>query len=705
MPQIVEGREESTVDAIAPYLSHENEVIRCAALRAYAVWASPEQARKALLDKLTDPDPDIRSDAIERLVDVAVPEDAAALRASLEGDPVREAKLAAIEALSALQDADAIPLLRQLVHSRCEDSVAWEDDGGDWDDWLDVQISAVKALGHMRVEDAIDDMLAARLDEFGQNMDDVVFEALRRMRARGIEVLLHIIEHEGARSARRAASTLAQSEPEALAPYVNQLLASDDADIRKIALGLLAPDDARAIALAHNDPSPEMRCKALRHIAPAWPSEVAAALHSRHEIVQAEAVTLLDRSISPELHDALVDNLFSWLRHAGPRLATAAAASLPRFAPNRCETPLMDAIADTGGHLDARVAAVTALAGKTPPVATEQFRSMLGNQTRQVRTAAFAEIIRRARDGETVAIDTVVAAVRGELMSPNIELALRDEADARNAAMPKAEMGPQSIRITRDGEIVEGEEAALGSTLHEILGAAREPEAREQTGMAEDTPEEAPAKRRKRQPVEGPANFADMLRLDAIRSCSDTCNERIEDALLDCAKDGSDQVRQAAWSALANWPADHLFSSDIREAALNAMTTTDPLVCSAAFAVLAHGEIPPDALRLGLESDDALLRADAVARLPASSAVDFVFDPSAAVRRCAVEQLLRGNDIDLLKSAARKLVATEWTDTLRDLFSASEIAREEGSLQLAQTRQPKQMLVLLEGLAGLSLEV
>lgn len=700
MPQIVEGREESTVEAIAPYLSHDNEVIRCAALRAYATWAPPAKARRQLLDKLLDHDPDIRADAIERLVGLATPDDAAALRTSLEGDPVRESKLAAIDALGALRDEASIPLLRKLVHSRSEDSVAWEDDGGDWDDWLDVQVAAVKALGQMRVVDAIDDLLTARLDEFGQNMDDVVFEALGRMGPAGAEVLVHIVEKEDARAARRAASVLVKSEPQSLARQVDQLLASKDAEIRKIAIDILPSDDPRIIDLARNDPSPDTQCTALRRVAKAQPSEVEAALHSPHEVVQAEAVGLLDHTISPELHEALVDNLFSWLRHSGPRLATAAACALPRFAPNRCEAPLMDAIADAEGHLETRVAAVTALANKAPPVATEQFRSVLGTQARQVRTAAFAEIARRAKDGDSAAIDTVVSAIRGELVFAPQEIADRDEIDQTDAAMPKAEAGPQSIRITRDGEIIEGEDAASGSTLHEILAASQEPGS--QAELAEDTPEEAPAKRRKRQPVEGPADFAATFQIDAMRACADTCDERVEEALLACATNGSDQTRQVAWSALSNWPQEYQHSDAGRALSLSAMKSRDPIIRSAAFSILAKGELPPEALRSAVECDDALLRAEAVAHLPASSAVDFVADPSDTVRRRSVEKLLHEGDDGHLRSAARRLLATEWTDTLRVLFSRSEVARAEGLIQLSQADNSKQVLILLEGLAGSS---
>ncbi|MEM8727037.1 MAG: hypothetical protein AAGE86_16115, partial [Pseudomonadota bacterium] len=222
-------------------------------------------------------------------------------------------------------------------------------------------------------------------------------------------------------------------------------------------------------------------------------------------------------------------------------------------------------------------------------------------------------IARRAKDGDSAAIDTVVSAIRGELVFAPQEIADRDEIDQTDAAMPKAEAGPQSIRITRDGEIIEGEDAASGSTLHEILAASQEPGS--QAELAEDTPEEAPAKRRKRQPVEGPADFAATFQIDAMRACADTCDERVEEALLACATNGSDQTRQVAWSALSNWPQEYQHSDAGRALSLSAMKSRDPIIRSAAFSILAKGELPPEALRSAVECDDALLRAEAVAHL------------------------------------------------------------------------------------------
>lgn len=705
MPQTVEtlqGSAGSPAESLAVHLQHDNEVIRCAALRAFAANAAEPAARRALLDALADPDPDIRSDALDRLAVLARPQDADELRASLTGDPVREVKIAAIEALGNLKDTAVIPLLRNLAGSRCEDTVAWEDEGGDWDDWLDIQVAAITALGRLQAEEAVEDLLAARRDEFGQDVDDAVFGALCYLGTPGVGVLLDIIRTENQRPARRAAAALAKSDIEALLPHLDDLLAAENPDIREIALGALGPTDDRAADLARHDPSASIRRNALRLIATARPGEVEAALHDSDESVQADALTLLDVKIAPEKHEALVDNLLLWLRHAGPALASSAAAALPLFAPNRCEGPLLDAIADADLPLEARVAAVRALAGRSPTTPTAAFAGILENPARQVRTAALAELSRRAELDDSAAVELLASAVRGELNAPaeqNAGAVPETGRDAHEAAMPKGESGPRRIRITRDGDIVEGEAAPQGSTLAQIISA--------ETGhdrpdpLADDTPEEAPAKRRRRQPVEGPDDFAAQFQLDAIGVSVNACNRQIEDALLHCALHGPEDARRAAWTALSKWSPEFRHAKPAREAAMQAMQDPDPVIRNAAFGILAKDDLPADALRLALDHDDALLRAAAVLHLPPQAALDFLADEAPAVRQSSVVRVASAGNPALPKRATEILVQAERSDTLRDLFRRSQEALREGLAQVSATDEPRRVLVLLEALASL----
>ena len=209
---------ESPLDPFRRCLDSENELLRSAAIKALpAVLDDAETLRAVLIDSLLDPDPDVRSDAMEALARVACPEDADTIRRSLEGDPVREVKLAAVGALARLRDRASVDLLRALVSSRSEDRVAWEDEAGDWEDWLDVQVAAIAALGEMGVAEAIEGLLAARKDEFGQALDVQVFDALGRIGEEGLDRLLAVIRSEDGLARQRAADALGRVSPETMA--------------------------------------------------------------------------------------------------------------------------------------------------------------------------------------------------------------------------------------------------------------------------------------------------------------------------------------------------------------------------------------------------------------------------------------------------------------------------------------------------------
>jgi len=187
------------------------------------------------------------------------------------GDPVREVKSAAIAALARLRDQGSVPLLRSLVLSRSEDQVAWEDEGSDWEEWLDVQTAAIRALGQIGAKELIDDLLTALFDTSGQSVDLPVYEALTRIREIGIAALLEIFDLKTGISRRRAGAALSVAAPEQILPHLTALLASDERQLRLLALGALVPDDPRCAALARSNADPLVRATALRKVAAAAP--------------------------------------------------------------------------------------------------------------------------------------------------------------------------------------------------------------------------------------------------------------------------------------------------------------------------------------------------------------------------------------------------------------------------------------------------
>ncbi len=142
------------VATIARHLRDGGDVIRCAAARAIGSLGD-EAAASDLIAALLDQDPDVRTDAMAALVSCARPRDNEAIRRSLAGDPVKEVKVLALQALCRLKDAGSSPLIRALARDRCDDDITWEDGAGIWDDWLDVQVAAITTLGSLGDSEAV----------------------------------------------------------------------------------------------------------------------------------------------------------------------------------------------------------------------------------------------------------------------------------------------------------------------------------------------------------------------------------------------------------------------------------------------------------------------------------------------------------------------------------------------------------------------
>ncbi|WP_420347759.1 HEAT repeat domain-containing protein [Pelagibius sp.] len=695
---------ETPLDVLRRYLDSDNEVLRSAAVRALpGVLADTQAMRGPLIAALLDPDPDVRGDAMEALAEIARPEDADTIRRSLAGDPVREVKLAAVAALARLDDRASVGLLRSLVLSRCEEDVAWEDEGGDWEDWLDVQIAAIAALGEMRVGEAIEDLIAARADELGQALDVQVFEALGRMGAAGVEQLLAVIRTEDGLARQRAAEALARVSPETLVPHIDGLLASEDPQLRVIALSALAPDDRRIRESVIKDPDAAVRLAALHRTAPLDPDLALRALTDKAPEVQAAALGHLQPPAVPALREALVDNMLAWLDTAPAVLMTAAARHLPALAPDRAEEPVLALIADKDRPLEARVAGVAALGAAGPTVATETFVDLLANPAQQVRAAALVILRARARDEDITAVEAIAEAIAGTLLSHDAAVIAPDgEEDGRDASAPKGEgAGAGRIRITPEGDIVAMDPAAPAdeggqSTLSSILGDTTAPE----PAMAEDTPEETGAKRRKRRAVEGPREVAETLCRDTLQTCADLGLERIEAAILTKVQDSAVQQRRAAWQALARYSEVSAVCAESRAAAHKAFADEDAVVRFAAFAVLARHGGGAELIAAAAADRDALLRAAAVAALPPETAVDHLADDALTVRGAAVERVLAGTSGATVSSAVDRLLTAERSDTLAALASASERATAEGLSRLSRSKlPPRKALVLLNAFA------
>lgn len=655
------------VPLILGQLARGNDVIRTDAVRAAARQSTGDnRVRRALLDCLLDEDPDVRTDAMDALVEAAQPGDGATLRRSLAGDPVREVKLAAIRALARIGDAEAIPLLRRLALSRCEEDVAWEDDIGAWDEWLEIQVAAIDALGVLNAVDAIEDILAARDDEDGQVLDGPVFAALAAMGETGAVWLLSVAQTETGLSRARSLAALAGTTSELMADYLEEMLADAAADIRNLAVSLLPDGDPRITALALSDPAEEVRLQALRRSGAARPGLAVQALRDVSPRVQALALDHLALPLDAEMHETVLANCMAWLLIGKAPLKIAAARILPRLAPDQAADPLLTLVRDTVQPLDARLAAVSALGTLSGPVATERMITLLGDETRQVRTMALTCLADLCRAGDAAAGESLAMAMNGTLLAP--EQAVVQRADGAESgpdlAMPKADAPPAGhLVISRDGDIIEtgpGDVAPAGqSTLASIqIGAVADPEPE----LAGETPEETAPKRRRRRPVEGPDDVADDLRLVALGIAGDCPDTGIAQAVAEAAQGADDALRQAAWRALLG-RCDR--TPDIADLAVKALRDENPAVRTSAAELLAQSPETAGGLAPCLEDGDALVRALAVRHCASDAqALAALADPARPVRDAALNRVLCDTAGVLPAEVFQTLYQGERIDTL-----------------------------------------
>ncbi len=689
-------------DSPAPFLAcltSDSDVLRAAAIRALAALG-PEAAddvRAALLQARRDPDPDIRSDAVEALIPLARAGDAAALRESLTDDPVREVKLGAITALARLRDTDALPVLRALVTSRSEDQVSWEDAAGDWEDWLDIQNAAIRALGEIGDLDGIQPLLDALFDKYGQSVDLPVCHAFSKLGDSGVAVLLDIFTETDGALSRRAAEALRGAAPDSLLAHVDALLAADQPGLRALALTVLPPDAASCNALALEDPDATVRAAAMRHAGTVSPELARAGLSDPDAAVKAAALYGLGDALEPEFQAALIDNMLLWLDRAAPVLANEAAARLPGLAPDRAVAPLLRVIDTAERPLETRLAAVKALGDEALDVALPVLTDRLDNPSRQVRAALLTVLRDRATAGDLAALEIAAAAIEGRIGAEITPLADDPSAPVADAGTPKEGSGPARIRITPEGDIVERDDSALspddsGSTLDAILaGGSVQPPA--PAPMAEQTPEESGAKRARRRAVEGSGDSADALAVDALRIFAELPGDLVTDAVATQLTAGDATRRSAAWQAMAARDA----SDAVMVLARQTCRDSDPVIRAAAFRVLSKGR-DATARDAALQDEDALIRADAVTALSCETALEFVADAAPPVRQAAIARVLGAGAPALAAEALDAAIKAERADAVATLVARSDAARSRAMECLqASAGDDRRALVLLRG--------
>ncbi|NNJ77066.1 MAG: hypothetical protein HKP56_18130 [Anderseniella sp.] len=310
--------------ALAEIVATGNNAERCLAVQGLGHLADPV-AVETLIASLGDPDPDVRCDAADVLAKMDAQSACQRLLDNLREDPDTEAKTQYIKALQRLRADGCAELLSALVTGRGEDQqVAWDDDYSDWDDWLDVQLAAVEALGVLGASQAPAVIEVALNDPDGQDLWPVACSALARLGQPGIDKLRQLLPQASVLNRKRIAGALALTEPGLSGHLLMHLAGDEDVSVRLAAIESAAQAGSdETLALGLGDVAPEVRAAAItgaRHLDAGMLDKV---LNDISPVVVIATCRAIESGGKPIAGLALVSRIERSLRTKSPDLIAA----------------------------------------------------------------------------------------------------------------------------------------------------------------------------------------------------------------------------------------------------------------------------------------------------------------------------------------------------------------------------------------------
>lgn len=665
--------------ALSRVLAEGGELHRCHAARALGRIGRKE-ALEALVAALLDEDADVRTDAASALAQLADPRAAKPLLENLIGDPTADVKLAAIEALTAMRHREVVPWLRRLVNGR-DQEIAWDESEyyeTGWDDWADVQISAVKALADLGAGEAVPDIVEAIASEHGQDLTEVSFKALARLGEAGVGALIAYLDDSDLRLRRRAAAILAGVDGATARDGVARALADPSGQVRlAVARSLSArnPADERLDCL-FDDAEPEIRADVVRLCGRQHPSRLEPLLDDVDVFVREAVLDVLSGMPATPLTDAGADRVRTILGEPEPRTAAAAARALTIVAPADSADDLCHLIADTKRPAAVRLGVLKGLAAIADERATRALAGVLDDDHRPLRLEAMASLAAIAAgdgQGASLASEILLAALRGELVAAPAPMPDHDSDSSTAHEIPAraAEANSQG-HAGSDDAAAEEEPAFPTSTLQAIVGDSgpvSDAETIHDDGTelsAEDMERLALAVRQPRKKVVSLdsviAPHQDVRRF-AARVLGDVARPDVAEELAAAISDADREVGLAAVDSLGRIVGR---LQDIPETVVDALLAppsgNDRDMRLAI--VRALEQLPPEAivdvLNSYLSDDDGFVRAEAVRTLAQCAPVGpeisvLLDDPEPGVRLAAAEAVAANGGagaVDLLVAFA-----------------------------------------------------
>jgi HEAT repeat protein len=567
-------------------LSENSEVEQCLAVQALG-HMPPDQSLKILLEQLRNPDEDVRCDTGKSL---ALLQDKGAIPLLIENliqDPVGEAKVIYIEALEALNAYESAQILSVLVSTRGEEKdVAWEEDGAGWDDWLDVQRSAIKALGSfgdkIDVNSSIEAILKALDDPDGQNLWALATKTLVKFGDEGSSSLLALMREASSLDRKRIAIALGDGTNEDSASLLEAALQDPEPSVRMAAIASGAKRELKEIyILGVGDGSADVRAKTVEEYKNLDDKTLETALNDDSQKVQTAACEAIIRDGKARPSLKLTQKAQNLLRKDEPQILSSLISAMAVAKPDAAAKFIEDIVNHSATEAVVRIAALRTLGSLNSSNSVALLSNAAGDENQEIRLAAIGSLGKIAKGEGALAekaIDILAQAIAGDLV-PTPKDWKPEEGNVvdfdkhKNLKQEERDQDSRMVKLDREGNIIDAskqpkiedgveiveeklEEVEPLSTLDAIMAAnidvpvednnieimEADIEFLEMTGSG-------PKKRKKISPINNTPAHLDVRRLAALVGCETGRGDLVE-PLVKALGDNDKELSEAALDAL-----------------------------------------------------------------------------------------------------------------------------------------------------------
>ncbi len=397
------------------------DIHRCVAATAIAQInqaGSTQALEKALLDE----DEDVRVDVVEALATLKDPKSAKAVMENLLGDPVPEVKIAAIGLLSDLDYQPVIPVLLKMAAGNFEDINLDQGEffSSGWDDTLVLQAEAIRALGKMAVTEAVDPILQALNDEFGQDISHIAIPALGNMKQEGLSALEGLLKQGSPQLRRRICESLNLNAAPKSDEMIAACLKDEDGGVRLAALEKYIEADINdnRIVKFYDDEDADIRQLVVESIGAKVPAKINQLLSDPSPLVRQAAF----RAIAAEPERFEKEGFSEVVRKAiagVPEVAGDAAIAWAVLIGEPSAQSLGNALQNDKQPIGFRMGLIQALT-LLDDAGFPYLAQAAGDQNRQVRVSALTALAEIAKETSwpNNASETLFAALTGDLVEP-----------------------------------------------------------------------------------------------------------------------------------------------------------------------------------------------------------------------------------------------------------------------------------------------